>query len=83
MFVPEFEQVMNQLRPGQLADPLVSRFGVHLIEVTDRRDAPMSEAEQRNLARNILRDGKLDEAYASWMQDIRGRAFVEMREAPQ
>ncbi len=83
MFVPEFEQVMNQLRPGQVAEPLVSRFGVHLIEVTDRRDAPMSDAEQRNLARNLLRDAKLDEAYASWLQEIRGRAYVEMREAPQ
>jgi peptidyl-prolyl cis-trans isomerase SurA len=83
MFVPEFEQVMNQLRPGQVAEPLVSRFGVHLIEVTDRRDAPMSDAEQRNLARNLLRDAKLDEAYASWMQEIRGRAYVEMRETPQ
>jgi peptidyl-prolyl cis-trans isomerase SurA len=83
MFVPEFEQVMNQLRPGQLAEPLVSRFGVHLIEVTDRRDAPMSDAEQRNLARNTLREGKLDEAYAGWVQEIRGRAFVELREAPQ
>jgi peptidyl-prolyl cis-trans isomerase SurA len=83
MFVPEFEQAMNQLRPGQLAEPVVSRFGVHLIEVTDRREAPMSEAEQRNLARNILRDGKLDEAYAEWIQDIRGRAYIEMREAPQ
>lgn len=83
MFVPEFEQAMNQLRPGQLADPLVSRFGVHLIEVTDRREAPMTDAEQRNLARNLLREGKLDEAYASWIQEIRGRAYVEMRESPQ
>lgn len=83
MFVPEFEQVMNQLRPGQLAEPLVSRFGVHLIEVTDRRDAPMSDAEQRNLARTSLREGKLDEAYAGWVQEIRGRAFVELRESPQ
>ena len=33
MFVPEFEQVMNQLAPGQIADPLVSRFGVHLLQV--------------------------------------------------
>ena len=83
MFVPEFEQTMNQLRPGQLSDPLVSRFGVHLIEVTDRRDAPLTEAEQRNLARSVLREGKLEEAYTSWLQDIRGKAFIEMRESPQ
>lgn len=83
MFVPEFEQAMNRLRPGQVAEPLVSRFGVHLIEVTDRRNAPLSEAEQRTLARNALREKKLDEAYATWVEDIRSRAYVEMREPPQ
>jgi peptidyl-prolyl cis-trans isomerase SurA len=83
MFVPEFEQAMNRLRPGQVAEPLVSRFGVHLIEVTDRRNAPMSDQEQRTLARNALREKKLDEAYATWVEDIRGRAYVEMREPPQ
>lgn len=83
MFVPEFEQVMNRLRPSQVAEPLVSRFGVHLIEVTDRRNAPLSEQEQRTLARNALREKKLDEAYATWVEDIRSRAYVEMREPPQ
>jgi peptidyl-prolyl cis-trans isomerase SurA len=56
---------------------------VHLIEVTDRRDAPLTDAEQRNLARNVLKEGKLEEAYTAWLQDIRGKAFIEMRESPQ
>jgi peptidyl-prolyl cis-trans isomerase SurA len=83
MFVPEFEQLMARLRPGQIGEPLVSRFGVHLIEVTDRRNAPMSDQEQRTLARSALREKKLDEAYAAWVEDIRARAYVEMREPPQ
>jgi peptidyl-prolyl cis-trans isomerase SurA len=83
MFVPEFEEVMNRLRLGQVAEPLVSRFGVHLIEVTDRRNAPMTDQEQRNLARNVLREKKINESYATWVQDIRSRAYVEMREPPQ
>ena len=83
MFVPEFEQVMNRLRPGQVAEPLVSRFGVHLIEVMDRRNVPLSEQEQRTVARNALREKKLDEAYATWVDDVRARAYVEMREPPQ
>ena len=83
MFVPEFEQTMNRLRPGQVAEPLVSRFGVHLIEVTDRRNAPLSDAEQRDMVRKILREKKLDEAYTVWAEDLRGRAYVEMREPPQ
>jgi peptidyl-prolyl cis-trans isomerase SurA len=65
-----------------VAEPLVSRFGVHLIEVTDRREAPMSDEAQRTLARNVLREKKLDEAYTTWAEDLRGRAYVEMREAP-
>ena len=82
-FVPEFEQVMNQLRPGQLSEPLVSRFGVHLIEVTDRRDVPLSAREEREMVRNALREKKLEEAFTTWQEDLRGRAFVELRDPPQ
>ena len=83
MFVPEFEQGMNGLRPGQVGEPLVSRFGVHLIEVTDRRNAPVSEQDQRTIARSALREKKLEDAYTSWVDDVRSRAYVEMREPPQ
>ena len=83
MFVPEFEEVMNKLQVGQIADPLVSRFGVHLIQVLERREAPISERELRDLARNGLRDKKFDETYQLWTQEVRGRAYVEYRDAPQ
>jgi peptidyl-prolyl cis-trans isomerase SurA len=83
MFVPEFEEVMNKLQIGQIADPLVSRFGVHLIQVLERREAPISERELRDLARNGLREKKFDETYQLWAQEVRGRAYVEYRDAPQ
>lgn len=83
MFVPEFEQVMNRLRPGQVAEPLVSRFGVHLIEVMERRNAPLSDQDQRAVARSALREKKIEEAYNNWVDDVRSRAYVEMREPPQ
>ena len=83
MFVPEFEQVMNQLQVGQIADPIISRFGVHLIQVLERREAPISEREVRELVRTSLRDKKFDETYQLWSQEIRGRAYVEYRDPPQ
>ncbi len=83
MFVPEFEEVMNKLQLGQIADPMVSRFGVHLIQVLDRREAPISERELRDMARNSLREKKFDETYQLWAQEVRGRAYVEYRDAPQ
>lgn len=83
LFVPEFEAAMNGLAPGKVSDPLVSRFGVHLIQLMERRQATLSPREQREVARNLLREKKLDEAYTQWAQEIRGRAYVEFREPPQ
>jgi peptidyl-prolyl cis-trans isomerase SurA len=83
MMVPEFEAAMAKLAPGQVGDPLVSRFGVHLIQVLERREAPLSVRDQQNLARNVLRERKFDEAYKNWEREVRGRAYVEYRETPQ
>jgi peptidyl-prolyl cis-trans isomerase SurA len=83
LFVPEFEDAMNGLAPGQIAEPVITRFGVHLIQLVERRQATLSQREQRDIARNLVREKKLDEAYAQWAQDVRGRAYVEFREPPQ
>jgi peptidyl-prolyl cis-trans isomerase SurA len=83
MFVPEFEEAMNSLSPGQVSDPLISRFGVHLIQLLERRQAKLTDREQREAARNILREKKIDEAYTTWAQEVRGRAFVDYRDPPQ
>lgn len=82
-FVPEFEEVVNALTPGQVSDPLISRFGVHLIQVMERRTNPLSQRDQNEILRSTLREKKLDEAYNIWARDVRGRAYIEMREAPQ
>lgn len=82
MFVPEFEQAMNSLAPNQISAPVVSRFGVHLIQVLERRETQLSSRDQRELARSVIREKKLEDAYAVWVQEIRGRAYVEFREPP-
>lgn len=82
-FVPEFEEAMNRLGPGEISDPVVSRFGVHLIQVVARRDAKLSQAEQREAARAVLREKKVEQATETWAQEVRARAYVEYREPPQ
>lgn len=82
MFVPEFEDAMNQLNAMEVGQPLVSRFGVHLIQLLERRRMELSPNEMREFVRNTLRQTRVEEAYANWSRDIRGRAFVELREPP-
>lgn len=81
-FVPEFEAALEALAPGEIGPPLVSRFGVHLIRVTGRRIVPLSVREQREAVRALLREQKGDEAYQTWSQELRARAYVDLREPP-
>src|SRR5690606_28944738 len=78
--VPEFEQAMNALPIGGISDPVQSRFGLHLIQVLERRQVSLDAREQRQLARNMLRERKFDEAYNEWLRELRARAYVELRE---
>ena len=55
---------------------------MHLIQLIDRREATLSQREQRDMARGAVRQKKLDEAYRDWVQEVRGRAYVNVREAP-
>ena len=82
-FVPEFEEAMNALPIGGLSDPVISRFGVHLIQVAERRQTALDAKQEREQARNVLREKKYEQAYAEWTRELRARAYVELRDPPQ
>jgi len=82
-FVPEFEEALNALPLNGMSEPVVSRFGVHLIQVLERRQASLDLKQAREQARNVLREQKFEGAYLDWIRDLRGRAYIEMREPPQ
>jgi peptidyl-prolyl cis-trans isomerase SurA len=77
--VPEFEKVMNELKPNQVSEPIKSRFGWHIIEVRERRVQDMSRESARLKARQEIRGRKADEFYQDWVRELRDRAYVEYR----
>ncbi|WP_371324472.1 peptidylprolyl isomerase [Dechloromonas sp. ZY10] len=77
--VPEFERAMDALKPGELSTVVQSPFGMHLIQVLERRERDMSEERQRAVARQAIRERKLDEAYQDWLRQLRDRTYVENR----
>ncbi len=77
--VPEFEKVMNALKPGTLSAPVKSPFGVHLIQVLERRERDVSQERDLTNARNQIHSRKADERYEQWLRQLRDEAFVEYR----
>lgn len=78
--VPEFETVMNQLKPGEVSGVVESPFGFHLIEVLERKTDDLSKERERNAARQVLREQKTAEATEDWARQVRDRAYVEFRD---
>lgn len=77
--VPEFEQAMSRLRPNEISEPVVTQFGVHLIQVLNRRETELSPEKQRDFARAEVREQKLRAAYDDWVRQLRSQAYVEYR----
>ncbi|MBX9962960.1 MAG: peptidylprolyl isomerase [Burkholderiales bacterium] len=77
--VPEFEQAMDALKPGEISEPIQTPFGWHLIQVVERRTEDLTKERQRQLARQAIRARKSDEAFTEWVRQQRDRAFVEYR----
>jgi peptidyl-prolyl cis-trans isomerase SurA len=77
---PEFEQEMNALPQGGIGGPVQTSLGFHLIQVVERKSDDVSKERQRLLARQAIRERKLDEATQDWLRTTRDRAYVEFRQ---
>ncbi|MEJ7137358.1 peptidylprolyl isomerase [Amphibiibacter pelophylacis] len=82
-FVPEFEKAENALKPGEISEPVVSRFGVHLIQVEERRQAVVDDATLRTEAAKTLREREREIVWRRWLDDLRSRAYIDLRQAPR
>ena len=77
--LPDFERAMNELKVNEVSQPVRTTFGIHLIQVLERRTADVSVDRKRVEARKVLRDRRADEAYQEWLRQLRDRAYVELR----
>jgi len=70
---------MQSLPVGQISEPVRSVFGVHLIQVQERKREPLTEQRLRTAARLALRDQKLAEAVSEWTRGVRANTYVEIK----
>jgi len=77
--VPEFERAYEELKIGEVSQPVRTPFGYHLIQVEERRSSEMSPERRRLQARELLRERKADEAYQEWLRQLRDQTYVELK----
>jgi len=77
--VPEFEQQMGKLKPGQISEPFQSRFGWHIVQVLERRTHDDQGKTQRSKVRELIRQRKIEQETQNWLRQLRDEAYVENR----
>lgn len=75
--VPEFEKVAFSTPVGKVSEPVKSKFGYHIIKVTDRHDAgqqPFAKMKDE-IVEKLTRDRR-QEAFRKWLEGARKAASI-------
>tara|TARA_B110001454_G_scaffold11923_1_gene10966 strand:+ start:21594 stop:22874 length:1281 start_codon:yes stop_codon:yes gene_type:complete len=78
--VPAFDNMMNDIAPGQLSQPFKSKFGWHVLEVEGRKETDMAEQVQRNQIKQMLQARQFEEELPIWLRKIRSESYVDIKE---
>lgn len=77
---PDFQQALAGLNTDQVANPLVSSDGVHVLMVCDKQTAKPKEPT-RDLVEQQLTEQQLDMMARRYLRDLRRDALIEYRVA--
>ncbi len=77
--VPQFEEEMSRLAPGEISAPFETRFGWHIVQVLERREHDSTDEFKRAQAREQIRNRKILEETGIWLRRLRDESYVEYR----
>jgi peptidyl-prolyl cis-trans isomerase SurA len=76
VFVPEFSDVLKELRVGELSEPFRTRYGWHIAEITDKRTYDMTDDRRELDCRNQIGRGKAVEETELWRRRMQAQAYI-------
>tara|TARA_E500000331_G_C17273037_1_gene720297 strand:- start:17887 stop:19215 length:1329 start_codon:yes stop_codon:yes gene_type:complete len=77
IFVPEFDEQLNQLNHNEISQPFKTRYGWHIVEITDTRRYNNTEELKERSCVDQIRGSKAEEELELWLRRIRDEAFVD------
>lgn len=74
---PLFQEVIDQLEPGELSNPFQTGMGWHLLKLEETREADRTTESLRAEAREMLFRQKADDEIERFQRQLRDESFVE------
>ena len=74
--VKPFEDSFQKLNLGEISEPVATEYGVHIMQVEDRREKNITDQVMRNRADNFLRRQRASREYDQWIKQLRAQAYV-------
>ena len=78
-FVPEFEQVLAELKENEISQPFRTQYGWHIVQLLGRRQFDNTDELKRRRAAEAIRASRADEETELWMRRLRDEAYVEYK----
>ena len=76
--VKPFEETAFSMKPGQVSGMVETRFGYHLIMVTERTpESTLSYEEAKDRLEQYLKQQKVQEEIAAYVETLKGKAKIE------
>jgi peptidyl-prolyl cis-trans isomerase SurA len=71
--------VVKEMNVGEVSEPFQTDAGWHIVKFLGKKEADVTEEYKRAEASKAIRERKVQELIESWIREIRGEAYVDIR----
>ena len=77
--LPELDDVLFALKPGEVSEPIQTRLGFHLVKVLDRRSSALPDgmSPKQALEYKIYHE-KFTQLLDRWIGDLKAKAYIRL-----
>jgi len=78
--LPEIEEILFRLKENEISKPVETETGIYIFKVVEKHKQQQLLLEDvRNDISNFLFRQKFQKRTAAWLQELKGRAYIEIK----